>query len=109
MAKSKKAYIINAISAGLIPNSADLTVLDSLNLSKTLFMIITKINEVVITPKVATILPITPLILYPTKVAELIATGPGVICEIPIISVNSVLLIQSFFSTIFRGGNVAIH
>ena len=52
-----------------------------MNLSNILFIITTKINEVVITPNVATILPITPLILYPTKVAEFIATGPGVICE----------------------------
>ena len=40
-------------------------------------------------PNVATTAPSTPAILSPTKVAELTAIGPGVICDIVIRSVNS--------------------
>ncbi len=43
-------------------------------------------------PAVAAIAPGNPATLIPTKVAELTAIGPGVICEIVIRSVNSDML-----------------
>ena len=45
-------------------------------------------------PQVAAIDPGTPEILLPTNVAALIAIGPGVIWEIVIRSVNSVIVSQ---------------
>ena len=52
-------------------------------------MIPTIIHEGNTQPIVAHIAPGMPAILIPTKVAELTAIGPGVICEIDIRSVNS--------------------
>ena len=52
-------------------------------------MIPTIIHEGNTQPIVAHIAPGIPAILIPTKVAELTAIGPGVICEIDIRSVNS--------------------
>ena len=50
-------------------------------------------------PIVAIMAPRSPAICIPTKVAALIAIGPGVICEIVIISVNPVILNQPFCTT----------
>ena len=47
-----------------------------------------------IQPMVAAIAPGIPAMRVPTKVAELIAIGPGVIWEIVIRSVNSVMVSQ---------------
>ena len=60
-------------------------------------------------PIVAAIAPPVPAICRPTKVAELMAIGPGVICEIVIRSVNSVTDSQPLFSTtiLCRNGNAA--
>lgn len=45
-------------------------------------MIVTSIQEGRMQPIVAAMAPGIPAILVPTKVAELIAIGPGVICDI---------------------------
>ena len=55
---------------------------------------VTIIQDGNIQPNVATNAPPKPAILMPTKVAELTAIGPGVICEIVIKSVNSDILSQ---------------
>ena len=52
-----------------------------------------------ITARVAIIAPNTPATLCPTKLAALIAIGPGVICEIVIRSVKSLVVIQWYRST----------
>ena len=52
-------------------------------------------------PRVATAAPGSPAILMPTKVAELMAMGPGVIWEMVIRSVNSAMLSQPCWSTIW--------
>lgn len=52
-------------------------------------MTVTMIQDGRMQPKVAATAPGMPAILMPTKVAELIAIGPGVIWEIVIRSVNS--------------------
>lgn len=51
-------------------------------------------------PIVATTAPIIPAILIPTNVDIFIAKGPGVICEIVIISVNSCNVSQPLETTI---------
>ena len=53
---------------------------------------VTRIQDGSIHPAVAAIAPGNPATLIPTKVAELTAIGPGVICEIVIRSVNSDML-----------------
>ena len=50
-------------------------------------------------PTVDTSAPGIPAILIPTNVAELIAIGPGVICDIVIRSVNSAILSQLWEET----------
>lgn len=60
---------------------------------------VTMTQEGRIHPSVATAAPGIPAILIPTKVAELIAIGPGVICEIVIRSVNSFMLSQPCSAT----------
>ena len=57
-------------------------------------MIVTSIQEGRMQPIVAAMAPGILAILVPTKVAELIAIGPGVICDIVIKSVNSLKLSQ---------------
>lgn len=61
----------------------------SLCFLKNLYRRIEIINPDRILPKVATIAPDIPAIRIPTKDAVLTAKGPGVICEIVIISVYS--------------------
>ena len=53
-----------------------------------------------IQPSVATSAPASPAILMPTKVAELMAMGPGVIWEMVTRSVNSGMESQPCWSTI---------
>ena len=50
-------------------------------------------------PTVATSAPATPAMRMPTKVAELMAMGPGVICEMVMMSANSVMFSQPCRST----------
>lgn len=50
-------------------------------------------------PKVATTEPIRPATFVPTKVAELMAIGPGVICEMVMRWVNSSMLSQWWMLT----------
>lgn len=57
-------------------------------------MIVTIMQDGVIYPSVATTAPGIPVSFIPTKVAALIAIGPGVIWEMVIRSVNSVMLSQ---------------
>lgn len=45
-------------------------------------------------PMVAAMAPGIPAILMPTKVAELMMMGPGVICEMVMRSVNSAMVSQ---------------
>ena len=52
-------------------------------------MIVTIMQDGRIQPKVAATAPGIPAILIPTKVAELMAIGPGVIWEMVTRSVNS--------------------
>ena len=53
-----------------------------------------------IEPMVAIIAPIIPAILIPTNVEVFMAKGPGVICEMVIISVNSCSVSQPLVVTI---------
>ena len=57
-------------------------------------IMVTMMQEGRIHPRVATSAPGIPAILIPTKVAELMAIGPGVIWEMVIRSVNSAIEIQ---------------
>ena len=57
-------------------------------------MIVTIMQDGVIYPSVATTAPGIPVSFIPTKVAALIAIGPGVIWEMVIRSVNSAIEIQ---------------
>ena len=45
------------------------------------------------------IAPGSPAIWMPTKVAELMAIGPGVICEMVMMSINSCMVIHPCRST----------
>ena len=63
-------------------------------------MVSTIINEGNVTANVATSDPKTfPVTEYPIYVALFIPIGPGVICEIATISVNSCAVIQALFTT----------
>ncbi len=56
-------------------------------------------NEGMQTPSVASAEPATPPFLYPIYVALFIAMGPGVDSASAVMSRNSSLVIQAFFST----------
>ena len=62
-------------------------------------MVRTMIQDGVTQPMVAMMAPPNPAILMPTNVDELIAIGPGVICEIVTMSTNSFMDSQWFRST----------
>jgi hypothetical protein len=91
---------IKAITQDLIPIKAEptISVLKYGSKKSTMKVIMEKDGK--ITPKDAIIDPRTPDILLPTKVAKLIAIGPGVICVTESISKNSSPLIHLFFCTI---------
>lgn len=62
-------------------------------------MIIINVSAGRHTDTVATTEPQNPATVYPTYVAELMAMGPGVICETATMSANSALDIQPFCTT----------
>ena len=76
------AAAISATTAGLMPVNAACTASKVLYFKKRRVRLKTIKSEGVTTPDVAATEPKTPAILYPTKVAALIAIGPGVTCEI---------------------------
>ena len=85
---------ISATTAGLIPPSIPCSMSISRYFKYNFAMIVTIMQDGVIYPSVATTAPGIPVSFIPTKVAALIAIGPGVIWEMVIRSVNSVMLSQ---------------
>ena len=57
-------------------------------------MSVTRMQDGRTEPMVAAMAPGIPAILMPTKVAELMMMGPGVICEMVMRSVNSAMVSQ---------------
>jgi len=92
----KPAEAIRATMVGLKPDNTPCITANSLYLKYIHARIETIIQDGRIEPMVAIIAPGIPAILFPTKVAALIAIGPGVISAIVIRSVNSVNVIQWF-------------
>ena len=80
---------INPTDTALNPLRIFKTVSIFLYLLKKLYNIMDITNPEITHPKVAVIAPGIPAILIPTNVEVFTARGPGVICEIVIISVNS--------------------
>ena len=90
---------IKILTAQLIPTKAALTTSYSIIFSRTVDIKIIITKDGITTPIVAKIDPKTLPTRYPTKVAILIAIGPGVDSEIVIISSSSSSVIHFFFST----------
>lgn len=80
---------INPTDTALNPLRTFKIVLIFLYLLKKLYNAMEIIKPEITQPKVAVIAPGIPAILIPTNVEVFTARGPGVICEIVIISVNS--------------------
>lgn len=76
------------------PLSMYATFCESSNFLKNLYINTLSNTPVKTQPNVANTDPITPPIFKPTNVDKFIANGPGVICEIAIMLVNSLNLIQ---------------
>ena len=97
--RDKPADNIRAITAGLSPFKMPFIAGRSLYFLNIYAKVKTIIAEGKMLPSVAIIAPGSPAIRIPTKVAELIKIGPGVISAIVTISANSVIVNQLFFST----------
>ncbi len=88
------AEAISATTAGRSPSRTPCIIDNSLYLKYSHARNETMIQDGSMHPMVDTIAPPTPAIRIPTKVAELIAIGPGVIWDMVIKSINSVVVSQ---------------
>ena len=96
----KIASIIRIIIAARIPSKANWIIDIDLNDTRKIDIMVIIINDGNITPKTAKNAPKNFPVLYPMKVAEFIAIGPGVDSATTIILFMSSSLIQWFFSTL---------